>query len=178
MDSRTARFPPSSRHGSRVTVNSDPFGPNSPQIEAGKPGNLTKPLSGMDQGIVGPLVYPPRRQPGPRDLLAALSVVLQQEPQYSWWRRCYAPRISKGRPTLRTIGNVRPSLQGRALGLTSLTTVRPVFYVPKRGPRNQSSGNSYLSNLNTAWNSCPSDSFSSKTRHPVHDRSVFHGYRY
>jgi hypothetical protein len=61
MDSRTARFPPSSRHGSRGTVNSDPFGPNSPQIEAGKPGNLTKPLSEMDQGIVGPLVYLRRR---------------------------------------------------------------------------------------------------------------------
>jgi hypothetical protein len=34
----------------------EPFGPNSAQIEAGKPGNLTKLLSGMDQGIVGPLV--------------------------------------------------------------------------------------------------------------------------
>jgi hypothetical protein len=44
-----------------VTVNSDPFGPNSPQIEAGKPGNLTKPFSEMDQGIVGPLVHMRRR---------------------------------------------------------------------------------------------------------------------
>lgn len=39
---------------------SDAFGPTSAQVRAGQPGGVAKPLSGMNQGIRGPLTSGPR----------------------------------------------------------------------------------------------------------------------